>query len=77
MFLGSQNKITGFGTPFKVNIPSHEPWISTWPMPLQYKGLIWYTDGSRMAGRSMVGVCGLRSRKRLSFSLGGHAAVFR
>jgi hypothetical protein len=65
--------MVAFGTPFKVEIPSHECWLSTWPMTLQSKGLIW--DGSKMAGKSGAGVCGVRPGMRLSFSLGVHASV--
>jgi hypothetical protein len=39
--------------------------------------LTWYTGGSRMAGGSEAGVCGPRPNRRLSFSLGVHAIVFK
>jgi hypothetical protein len=31
------------GIPFKMEILSKH-WLSTWPMTLQSKGLVWYTD---------------------------------
>jgi hypothetical protein len=78
VFQMSQDKmtrVTAFGTPFKVEIPSHKHWFSTWSMTLQSKGLVQYMDGSRIAGRCVAGVCGVRPGKRLSFSLGAHVSV--
>jgi hypothetical protein len=60
-----------------MEIPSRQRWLSTWHMTLRSKGQVWYTDGSRMAGRSGAGVCGVRPRKTLSFSVGVHTTVFQ
>jgi hypothetical protein len=37
-------------------------------MTLLSRGLVWYTDGWKLAGRSGVGVCGVRPEKRLYLS---------
>jgi ribonuclease HI len=41
------------------------------------KGLVWFTDGSRMGGRVSAGVYGQSGERRLSFSLGRYATVFQ
>jgi hypothetical protein len=40
-------------------------------------GLIWYTDGTRMAGGSGAGVCGVILKRKLSSSLGVCVTVFQ
>jgi hypothetical protein len=69
VFQMSQDKMTpmiAFGIPLKVEIPSQEHWLSTWPITIQFKGLVWYGHA-----------CGVIPRgKRLSLSLDFHAAVF-
>jgi hypothetical protein len=78
-FRMGQDKIkprTANGTPFKVQIPQHKHWLSTRPMTLQSGGMIWHTDGCRLAGRSGAGVCGVRMGAKLPFSLGVPATMF-
>jgi hypothetical protein len=44
--------------------------------PPEVKGLVWYTDGSKMRAGTGAGVYGQYLRK-LSFSLGRYATVFQ
>jgi hypothetical protein len=48
-------RMIAFRTPFKVEIPSCKHWLSIWLVTLQCEGLVWYMDGSRLAGRSGAG----------------------
>ena len=41
------------------------------------KGLVWFTDGSKMKEGTRAGVCGQSVGRRLSFCLGRHATVFQ
>jgi len=41
------------------------------------KGLVWFTDGSKMKQGTGVGVYGQSVGRRFSFSLGRYAAVFQ
>jgi hypothetical protein len=41
------------------------------------KGLVWFTDGSRMKEGTGTGVCGRSSGRRLSIFLGKYAAVLQ
>ena len=45
-------------------------------VPPAVKGLIWFTDGSKMRERTGAGVYG-QSVRRFSFSLGRYATVFQ
>jgi len=49
---------------------------ATGPLPA-VKGLIWFTDGSKMRVGTRAGIYGQSVRTRLSFSLGRHATVFQ
>jgi ribonuclease HI len=55
---------------------TREEWTRGSRSPLEIKGLIWYTDGSKMEGTG-VGVFGQSIKRRLSFSLGRHTTVFQ
>jgi len=41
------------------------------------KGLVWFTGGSRTVEGTRAGVYGQSANRRLSISLGKHAAVFQ
>jgi hypothetical protein len=42
-----------------------------------FKGLVWFTDGSRTADGTGAGVYGQSADRRLNISLGKHATVFQ
>jgi hypothetical protein len=60
----------------RVTMLTREDWTRGSGSPLEIKGLIWYTDGSKMEGTG-AGVCGQSVKRRLSFSLGRHTTVFQ
>jgi hypothetical protein len=62
-----------FGTTFKVEILLHYYCLAH----VQFGGLIWCTDGTRMADGSGAGVCGVLLKKGLSFSLGVHFTMLQ
>jgi hypothetical protein len=45
--------------------------------PPEVKGLVWYTDGSKMKEGTGAGVYGQSVKIRLNFSLGRHTTVFQ
>jgi ribonuclease HI len=45
--------------------------------PPEVKGLVWYTDGSKMKEGTGAGFFGQSVKRRLSFSLGRHTTVFQ
>ena len=45
--------------------------------PPVVKGLVWFTDGSKMRDGAGAGVYGQSVRRRLSFSLGRYATIFQ
>jgi hypothetical protein len=59
----------------KAEIQSHKDRILTRPTVLSSTGLLWYTDETRIAGKSGEDVCGVRPEKRLFFSLSVHAST--
>jgi hypothetical protein len=54
-----------------------EDWTKGTGTPPVVKGLIWFTDGSKMKEGTGVGVYGQSVGRRLSFSLGRYATVFQ
>jgi len=55
---------------------TREEWTKGTGTPPVVKGLIWFTDGSKMKEGTRAGVYG-QSVGRLSFSLGRYATVFQ
>jgi hypothetical protein len=53
------------GTPFKVEIPLQQHWLSTWPTALLFRVVNWHTDAFRKASRSGAGICEVRPRRTL------------
>jgi len=53
-----------------------EDWTKVTGTPPVVKGLVWFTDGSKMEGTG-AGVYGQFAGRRLSFSLGRYATVFQ
>jgi ribonuclease HI len=56
---------------------TREEWTKGPVAPPEVKGLVWFTDGSKMREGAKAGVYGQSLRRRLSFSLGRCAAVFQ
>ena len=66
-----------FTKPFSVEFRSREEWESE-ENPYQLRGgLVWYTDGSLMEGKSGYGVYGESPRTELSASLGRNCTIFQ
>ena len=59
-----------------VTMLTMEDWTRGTGTPPVVKGLVWFTDGSRMEGTG-AGVYGQSVGRRLSFSLGRYATVFQ
>jgi hypothetical protein len=62
---------------YRVTMLTREEWTRGSGPPPEIKGLVWYTDGSRMKEGSGAGVYGQSVKGRLSFSLGRYTTVFQ
>jgi len=56
---------------------TREDWTKATGAPPAVKGLVWFTDGSKMREGTGAGVYGQSVGRRLSFSLGRYATVFQ
>jgi len=56
---------------------TREDWAKTTGAPPVVKGLVWFTDGSRMKDGTGARVYGQSVGQRLSFSLGRYVKVFQ
>jgi hypothetical protein len=56
---------------------TREYWTKGQGAPPEAKGLVWFTDGSKMKGWTGAGVYGQSLRGRLIFSIGKYAPVFQ
>jgi len=65
-----------FEPKYRVTMLTMEEWIRGNGTAPVVKGLVWFTDGSRMEGTG-VGVYGQSAGRRLGFSLGRYATVFQ
>ena len=61
---------------YMVTMLTREDWTRSSGSLPEIKGLIWYTDGSKMEGTG-AGVFGQSVKRRLSFSLGRYTTVFQ
>jgi len=61
---------------YRVTMLTREDWTKTTGAPPAVKGLVWFTDASKMREGTGAGVYG-QVRRKLSFSLGRHATVFQ
>jgi len=61
---------------YRVTMLTREDWTRGSGPPPEIKGLVWYTDGSRMEGTG-AGVYGQSVKRRLSFPLGRYTTVFQ
>jgi len=66
-----------FEPQYRVTMLRREDWTKATGAPPAVKGLIWFTDGSKMREGTGAGVYGQSVGRRLSFSLGRYATVFQ
>jgi hypothetical protein len=62
---------------YRVTMLTREDWTRGSGSPSEIKGLVWYTDGSKMKEGTRAGVYGQSLKRRLSFSLGRYTTVFQ
>jgi len=62
---------------YRVIMLTREDWTKATGAPPAVKGLVWFTDGSRMREEPGAGVYGQSVGRRLSFSLGRYATAFQ
>jgi ribonuclease HI len=62
---------------YRVTMLTREDWTKGTGTPPAVKGLIWFTDGSKMREVTGAGVYGQSLGRRLSFSLGRYTTVFQ
>jgi hypothetical protein len=62
---------------YRVTVLTREDWTKGTCAPSAVKGLVWFTDGSKVRERTGAGVYGQSVGRRLSFSLGRYATVFQ
>jgi hypothetical protein len=62
---------------YRVTMLTREDWTRGSGSPPEIKGLVWYTDGSKMKEGTRAGVFGQSVQRRLSFSLGRYTTVFQ
>jgi len=58
-------------------LPLLKDWAKASGAPPPVKGLVWYTDGSKMRDGAGAGVYGQSVRWRLSFPLGRYTTIFQ
>jgi len=66
-----------FEPQYRITMLMREDWTKATCAPPAVKGLVWFTDGSKMREGTGAGVYGQLVRRRLSFSLGRYATVFQ
>jgi len=66
-----------FEPQYKVTMFMREDWAKATGAPPAVKGLVWFTDGSKMREGARAGVYGQSVGRRLSFSLGRYTTVFQ
>ena len=64
-----------FEPQYRVIMLTREDWTKATGAPPAVKGLVWFTDGSKMREGTGAGVYGQSVGQRLSFSLGRYATV--
>ena len=62
---------------YRFTMLTREDWTGGSGSPPGIKGLIWYTDGSKMKEGTGAGVFGQSVKRRLSFSPGRYTTVFQ
>jgi len=66
-----------FEPQYRTTMLMREDWTKATRAPPAVKGLVWFTDGSKMREGNGAGVYGQSVGQRLSFSLGRYATVFQ
>jgi hypothetical protein len=66
-----------FEPKYRVTMLTRENWTNGTGTPPVAKGLVWFTDGSKMEEGTGAGVYGQSVGRGLSFSLGRYATVFQ
>jgi len=66
-----------FEPQYRATMLTREDWTNATGAPPAVKGLVWFTDGSKMREGIGAGVCVQSVGRRLNFSLGRYAAVFQ
>ena len=66
-----------FEPQYRVTLLTREDWTKANGAPPAVKGLVWFTDGSRMKRGTRAGVYGQSVGRRLRFSLGRYVTVFQ
>jgi ribonuclease HI len=66
-----------FEPKYRITISHREDWTKGPSAPPEVKGLIWFTDGSKMKKGTRAGVYGQSVKRRLSFPLGRYTTVFQ
>jgi len=66
-----------FEPKYRVTMLTRENWNKGTGAPPAVKGLVWFTDGSRMREGAGAGIYGQSVGRRLSFSLDMYATVFQ
>jgi len=69
--------VYNFEPQYRVTMLTREDWSKATLAPPAIKGLVWFTDGSKMSEGTGTGVYGQSVGRRLSFSLGRYATVFQ
>ena len=62
---------------YRVTTLTREEWTTGPGTPAAFKGLVWFTDGSRTVEGTGDGVYGQSVDRRLSISLGKYATVLQ
>jgi len=62
---------------YRVTVLTRGDWTRGTGAPPVVKGVVWFTDGSKMREGTRAGVYGQSVGRRLSFSLGRYATVFQ
>jgi ribonuclease HI len=62
---------------YMVTMLTREDWTKGTGAPPAVKGLVWFTEGSKMREGTRAGVYGQSVERKLSFSLGRYATVFQ
>ena len=66
-----------FEPQYRVTMLTREDWTKATVAPPAVKGLVWFTDGSKMRDGTGAVVYGQSVERRVSFSLGRYATVFQ
>ena len=69
--------VHNFELQYRVTMLTREDWAKATGAPPAVRGLVWFTDGSKMRDGARAGVYGQSVRQRLSFPLGRYATLFQ